>query len=164
MGAVLGTLGELGYGWAYRSLDAQYFGLAQRRERVFIVGCLGDAARAAQVLFEPASGGGNSPPRRETGQAVAGTLGGGTPGGGPRNGNDATTDLSPTIRSMNFDKSHVNGGGQLAVAFHLTQDPISADELTPALGRTEGSMGVLTQMAVRRLTPVECGPGRAVDR
>src|SRR5690606_13168133 len=31
-GAFLGALGELGYGWAYRSLDAQYFGLAQRRE------------------------------------------------------------------------------------------------------------------------------------
>ena len=41
MGTVLGTLGELGYGWAYRVLDAQYFGVAQRRRRVFIVGCLG---------------------------------------------------------------------------------------------------------------------------
>ena len=38
MGAVLGTLGELGYGWAYRVLDAQYLGVAQRRRRVFIVG------------------------------------------------------------------------------------------------------------------------------
>jgi DNA (cytosine-5)-methyltransferase 1 len=70
MGVVLGTLGQLGYGWAYRSLDAQYFGLAQRRERVFIVGCLGDAARAAAVLFEPASGGGDSPPRREAGEGT----------------------------------------------------------------------------------------------
>lgn len=55
MGTVLGTLAELGYGLAYRVLNAQYFGVAQRRERVFIVGCLGDAASAAKVLFEPES-------------------------------------------------------------------------------------------------------------
>lgn len=72
MGAVLGTLGELGYGWAYRVLDAQYFGVAQRRRRVFIVGCLGDAARATQVLFEPESCSGDSPPRREAGTRVTG--------------------------------------------------------------------------------------------
>lgn len=71
MGAVLGTLGELGYGWAYRVLDAQYFGVAQRRRRVFIVGCLGDAARAAQVLFEPESLPGDPPPRREAGKGAA---------------------------------------------------------------------------------------------
>ena len=71
MGAVLGTLGELGYGWAYRVLDAQYFGVAQRRRRVFIVGCLGDSARAAQVLFEPESLPGDTPPRREAGARLA---------------------------------------------------------------------------------------------
>jgi DNA-cytosine methyltransferase len=49
MGAVLGTLAELGYGYAYRVLDAQYFGVAQRRRRVFIVGCFGDVASAAKV-------------------------------------------------------------------------------------------------------------------
>ena len=37
MGTILGTLADLGYGWAYRVLDAQHFGLAQRRERVFWV-------------------------------------------------------------------------------------------------------------------------------
>ena len=72
MGTVLGTVGELGYGWGYRVLDAQYFGVAQRRRRVFIVGCLGDAARAAQVLLEPESCSGDSPPRREAGTRVTG--------------------------------------------------------------------------------------------
>jgi len=66
MGAVLGTLEELGYGWAYRVLDAQYHGVAQRRRRVFIVGCHGNAARAAQVLFEPESLPGDPPPSRES--------------------------------------------------------------------------------------------------
>jgi len=51
-GTFLGALGQLGYGWAYRVLDAQYFGVAQRRRRVFVVGYLGDWRRAAAVLFE----------------------------------------------------------------------------------------------------------------
>ena len=51
-GTFLGALGQLGYGFAYRVLDAQYFGVAQRRRRVFLVGYLGDWRRAAAVLFE----------------------------------------------------------------------------------------------------------------
>ena len=51
-GAFLGALGQLGYGWAYRVLDAQWFGVAQRRKRVFVVGCLADQRSAAAVLFE----------------------------------------------------------------------------------------------------------------
>ena len=54
-GAFLGALGELGYGWAYRVLDAQNFGVAQRRRRVFVVGCLGGWESAAKVLFESES-------------------------------------------------------------------------------------------------------------
>ena len=51
-GSFLGALGQLGYGFAYRVLDAQYFGVPQRRRRVFVVGYLGDWRRAAEVLFE----------------------------------------------------------------------------------------------------------------
>ena len=51
-GSFLGALGEIGYGFAYRVLDAQYFGVPQRRRRVFVVGCLGDWESAAKVLFE----------------------------------------------------------------------------------------------------------------
>ena len=64
-GSFLGALGELGYGFSYRVLDAQYFGLAQRRKRVFVVGYLGDWRRAAAVLFEPDSLRGNPAPSRE---------------------------------------------------------------------------------------------------
>jgi len=64
-GTFLGMLGELGYGFAYRVLDAQYFGVAQRRRRVFVVGCLGNWRDAAAVLFELASLSGNPPPSRE---------------------------------------------------------------------------------------------------
>ena len=58
-GSFLGALGELGYGWAYRVLDAQNFGVAQRRRRVFVVGCLGGWESAAKVLFESESLSGN---------------------------------------------------------------------------------------------------------
>jgi DNA (cytosine-5)-methyltransferase 1 len=54
-GSLLGALGELGYGFAYRVLDAQHFGVAQRRRRVFLVGYLGDWRPAAAVLFESES-------------------------------------------------------------------------------------------------------------
>src|SRR5690606_13926774 len=67
-------LEELGYGVATRVFDAQYFGVPQRRRRVFVVGCLGDWRRAAAVLFERESLRGDHPPRRSAGQAIAGTL------------------------------------------------------------------------------------------
>ena len=51
-GSFLGALAQLGYGFAYRVLDAQYCGVTQRRRRVFVVGHLGDWRPAAAVLFE----------------------------------------------------------------------------------------------------------------
>ena len=81
-GAFLGGLEELGYGWAYRALDAQYFGLPQRRRRVFVVGCLGNANAAAAVLLERASLSGHPAPRRKARKDIAGTLGARTSAGG----------------------------------------------------------------------------------
>lgn len=68
------TLGKLGYGWAYRVLDAQYFGVPQRRRRVFLVGHFGDWRPAAAILFEPGSMRRNSAPRKKTREDVAGTI------------------------------------------------------------------------------------------
>jgi DNA (cytosine-5)-methyltransferase 1 len=73
-GTFLGALGELGYGFAYRILDAQWFGVAQRRRRVFVVGHLGDWRRAAAVLFERESVFGNPPTRGAKGEGVAGCV------------------------------------------------------------------------------------------
>jgi DNA (cytosine-5)-methyltransferase 1 len=63
--SLLRGMGELGYGFAYRILDAQYFGVAQRRRRVFVVGYLGNWRPAAAVLFERHSLSGHSAPSRE---------------------------------------------------------------------------------------------------
>jgi DNA (cytosine-5)-methyltransferase 1 len=73
-GAFLGGLAQLGYGFAYRVLDAQFFGVPQRRRRVFVVGYLGDWRRAAAVLFERHSLSGNPAPRREKGQRIANAI------------------------------------------------------------------------------------------
>jgi DNA (cytosine-5)-methyltransferase 1 len=81
-GSFLGLLGELGYGFAYRVLDAQHFGVPQRRRRVFVVGCLGDWRAAAAVLLERHSLSGHPAPRRESRQGVTGTLSARTDGGG----------------------------------------------------------------------------------
>ena len=78
-GTFLGALGKLGYGFAYRVLDAQYFGVAQRRRRVFVVGYLGDWRRAAAVLFERESMSGHPAPSRETREDVAPTVTQGAP-------------------------------------------------------------------------------------
>jgi DNA (cytosine-5)-methyltransferase 1 len=71
-------MGELGYGVSYRVLDAQWVrthghprAVPQRRRRVFVVGCLGDWTRAAQVLFERESVQRDSSPRRATGQGAS---------------------------------------------------------------------------------------------
>jgi DNA (cytosine-5)-methyltransferase 1 len=73
-GSIIGGMVQLGYGIAYRILDAQYFGVAQRRRRVFVVGYLGDWRRAAAVLFERHSLQGHPAPRREAGQKPAPTI------------------------------------------------------------------------------------------
>ena len=78
-GAFLGALGQLGYGFAYRVLDAQYFGVPQRRKRVFVVGCLGDWRSAAAVLFESHSLQGHSAPSRKKGEKVAPAITTGAP-------------------------------------------------------------------------------------
>ena len=80
-GAILGGMAELGYGFAYRVLDAQHFGVPQRRRRVFVVGYLGDWRRAAAVLFERHGLSGHPAPRREARQ-IAPTIPSRSTGGG----------------------------------------------------------------------------------
>ena len=70
-GSFLGALEQLGYGWAYRVLDAQYFGVPQRRRRVFVVASLGGWESAASVLLKPESLCWHPAKGRKKGQATA---------------------------------------------------------------------------------------------
>ncbi len=228
---------------AWRVLDAQFFGVAQRRRRVFVVASARKGFDPAAVLFELDSVRRDSAPRRETQKAVAaltargvGTcgaddnqaqaghliaFGGGNTAGhidvatactahGVRldfdtetfavhgtqdpdtncelahtlgrnngqenaciafsykdNGADATSNLSPTIRAGNHDKSHANSGQPPAIAYAFKAGQGAkaggigyAEEQSPTL--TSASSGtnlapaVMHGVAVRRLTPIEC--------
>lgn len=254
---------------AWRILDAQFFGVAQRRRRVFVVASARKGFDPAAVLFELDSVRRDSAPRRETGSQITGTVtsrtsaggglgdfelnggltavsaltargvgtcgaddnqaqaghliafGGGNTAGhidvatactahGIRldfdtetfavhgtqdpdtncelahtlgrnngqenaciafsykdNGADATSDLSPTIRAGNHDKSHANSGQPPAIAYAFKAGQVAkaggigyAEEQSPTL--TSASSGtnlaptIMKNMAVRRLTPVEC--------
>lgn len=84
---------EDAYGACWRTLDAQYFGVAQRRRRVFVVGHLGGQwQRAAAVLLERSGLRGDPAPSREAGKGVAGTVGASTPS--RRNGRSYPTEGS----------------------------------------------------------------------
>ena len=140
-GTFLGALGEIGYGFAYRILDAQWFGVAQRRRRVFVVGYLGDWRRAAAVLFERESVFGNPPTRGKAGQRVTGAVTART----GRNGGSSNDDV---------DSGRV-------IAFHPTQDPISSvDVLTHAMGC--GSRGGCCTQAVAVRTAQTSANGHGV--
>jgi DNA (cytosine-5)-methyltransferase 1 len=67
---------------AWRILDAQYFGLAQRRRRVFVIFCPRNGGDPAAVLFERQGVRGHIAPRREAREGVAGTISSRTQGGG----------------------------------------------------------------------------------
>lgn len=69
--AFLSYVDELRYSGAWTVLDAQYRGVAQRRNRVFFVGHIGDWRAPCAVLLEPESLCGNSPPSRQAGQGIA---------------------------------------------------------------------------------------------
>jgi DNA (cytosine-5)-methyltransferase 1 len=131
-GALLGGMAELGYGFAYRVLDAQYFNLAQRRERVFVVGCLGSWQRAAAVLFERASLRGDLAPSRQSRENIAAPITAGSPGGsGYRNDADTTDNLiAHALRADGFDASEdgTGRGTPLTIATPLTSNPYGDHE------------------------------------
>lgn len=93
---ILRGLVECGYGVCWRVLDAQYFGLAQRRKRVFIVGSLGDGS-AAQVLLESESGGGDTQQGGKAGQDVAYPIRTSLAKGSNNDGSIAETLIASTI-------------------------------------------------------------------
>lgn len=160
-GAFVGGVAELGYGCAWRVLDAQYvrvdgYGQAvpQRRRRVFVVGHIGaDCRRAAAVLFDAASLRGGAPPRREAGQGTASAVGGGPDVGGVAGtvsakwakgtggpaGDGAYNLVAHALRADGFDASE-DGTGRgtpivpvaATICIHADALARSGDALTPS--------------------------------
>lgn len=138
-GAILVALGQLGYGWAYQILDAQYvrvdgFGRAvpQRRRRVFVVGHIGgDPRRAAAVLFDAASLRGDSAPRREARQSAASAIGGGpdeSGGAGVIAASGASTLNAAFGSKLGLENQHIDQGSPLFVAHTLRGHGFDASE------------------------------------
>lgn len=144
--SLLRGLAELGYGFAYRVLDAQYFGVPQRRRRVFVVGCLGDWRSAAAVLFECHSMSGDPAPSRQKGQEVAPTIRAGASNGGKghgaRSGDSKDELIVPVTGTLS---SRNTGGGGLGTDFELAGGLQIAGAITSnafsggAGGRPEGA-------------------------
>jgi DNA (cytosine-5)-methyltransferase 1 len=146
-GTFLTALGEVGYGFAYRVLDAQYFGVAQRRRRVFVVGYLGDWRRAAAVLFERESLSGHPAPSRETRQEVACFT------------TSSIADYREGCGTLRAHGGDLGGGSETVIAFgaqnSASQGDSVSEHMTPTLDKSKVS-AVAIKEAVRRLTPREC--------
>jgi len=65
---IVHTLAQLGYGVGWRVLNSKHFGVAQSRQRVYIVGCYRDRRGPAEILFEPERGGWNDETGRQNGK------------------------------------------------------------------------------------------------
>lgn len=122
---VIGELGQLGYRVASRGLNSQYDGVAQRRERVFIVGSLGDWPHPAEILFDSESVPGNPPPSCETGARVAACFTSGVSSGRGVNasGRRREDDVNLVVNCLD---SHMGSGGpddNAAQANHLIHCP-----------------------------------------
>lgn len=156
MGAILGALAELGYGYAYRVLDAQWFGVAQRRRRVFIVGHLGDR-RAAEVLFEPESCSRDTPPGREARKTVANLLASGAGTNRPAGIASETDFLVTQALTCTF----ANGGAddnkaQAGFIVPAVTSKWAKGSGGPSGDETQNLVCVNEYFGVRRLTPLEC--------
>lgn len=121
MGTVIGALADSGYGIAWRVLDSQFFGLAQRRKRVFIVGHLGDVRRAGQILFDGESMSRDHPPSRETREEVAGAIGART--GNSRGVKDAVSGHMVATAYRTSGNNGVMEQGNKTAALNCGTDP-----------------------------------------
>jgi DNA (cytosine-5)-methyltransferase 1 len=157
---IVDSLTDLGYRVAWRVLDAQYFGVAQRRRRVFIVGSLGTGS-PSKVLALAEGLSGYPRPSRSTGQETAEGATPGTRGGGLTADDGAVRALTSRIGGTGPDLTDAEGGHIIAI--QETVGPLTAgmgkgprgteavdsDHLIPTVirereGKPGGGKGILT--------------------
>lgn len=158
---ILGSLAKCGYGFAYAVLDAQNFGVPQRRRRVFVVGHSGgDWRRPAQVLFNAKSLFRHIEESGEKKNNVAKKIkkSSNVNGQGYRMtafGEYVQDQLASTIKARDYKDAT-----DLVSSFcvHAKQEPISLKNKSLAIGAKDQGHAITTntKKAVRRLTPVEC--------
>lgn len=126
----LADIGALDIGW--RVLDAQHFGIPQRRRRVFLVADFA-ARRAAQILALSEGGDGHPAPRRSAGQATAATLRSRSHGAGvnpPGRGGEDDDNLVYAIQGNMIGREDKNGpagvGGTADTMFTLNTVDVHA--------------------------------------
>jgi DNA (cytosine-5)-methyltransferase 1 len=110
---IIQWLAQRGYGVTWRVLDAQYFGVPQRRRRVFIVGSFGNGS-AAEVLFEQESSARDFEKSREAGKDVAFSLRANPSHSGDKGDGGINTTLIPSrsiAQSLTSSNTQNNGGG-----------------------------------------------------
>ena len=174
-GTFLQGLAELRYGFAYRILDARFFGVPQRRRRVFVVGYLGDWRPPAAVLFESYCLSGDSQKGREKRKTITGDVKdsfreSGIPRlaqtlssrdhKGPSCGRDGLVGNPIAVPvphafkvrgGVEFETGEQGGTpGRQAGKGYLGQD-----ECAYTIGTTQDQQ-IAQNMAIRRLTPTEC--------
>ena len=135
MGTVIGALTDRGYGVGWRVLDAQYFGVAQRRRRVFIVGCLGDDGAAPSEILALCEG-----------------LSGDTPSGKSK-GQDPATDAGESPSSGLLSVERVFGQTGFA---KYSENEVTTLSATTYKRAEDNVVVVYPHAVVRRLTPMEC--------
>lgn len=150
---------------AWRTLDAQFHGVAQRRRRIFLVADF-TGRRSAKILFEPASLSGDfTPSQKSQRQTAARTR---------INSDYAVYDMThadEVLRPVTGDKSNClnqrmgTGGNQIPIVFGIGRDafnqgdnalfrPTIENNLQPPL--TARGAGAVGERVVHRLTPTEC--------
>ena len=145
---VIRWLAERGYGVAWRILDSQYFGVAQRRRRVFIVASFGNG-NASEILFEREGVRWNTEKGRKTGEDIAATIAGGS----SKCHSDITSGQQDAkLRSQEHGHQPIIWEMQ-----HASEAYRESGEIAPTLQSRMGTGGNnVPLIGVRRLTPTEC--------
>jgi DNA (cytosine-5)-methyltransferase 1 len=139
-GSIIGSLENIGYGCAWRVLDAQFFRVPQRRRRVFLVGHLGDWRRAAAVLFEREGLLRNTPARRKAGQGITHDIAGNLTGSGrgvERTGESRGQDPVVAVHHTTGDGYWKEGAGTLRAREQESHEHLVAST-APALSAHHG--------------------------
>lgn len=156
-GQFLWKLEGLGYGMAWRVLDAQFFGVAQRRRRVFLVGHLGDGGGAAAVLFESESVSGNTQTSRGKREELARAAGRDASARGGEGDCLNPWDVqskrifpedgtAPTLQSESGEGMNIHPSVLRAQTIDYKQTPKTSDEISHTLTH-EGRGGIHSAVA-----------------